>query len=398
MALYAACGGEQWAQAGGWREAAERREPPMFWTEAQQLEAERLAERQRGGAAAAARARDAGNCDGPLTPAPLKGCAAVVDEFSFGWFGLDLDLEEFNDENDDGDGGGGGGGGPVSPPPSRRPLHEAPPRRRRPRPGLELDLSYNKLRGRLPTACAPRSRGRDEDTAGAVDDAAAAAAAVLSAAPSAVPSSAAAATNPLLALSSSPGDDHLVAPRGKGVEMVAAHCGAAAAQPRHPQRPFSPVRPLPEPWPGCSVSVGLGGLARVLTKLHLVGNGLQGPLPRELGLLGRLTELCLGHNALSGPVEPRSLFGRLRSLRTLSLTCNKLTGRAPDLGPLAALEVLGWLDGTAGHRREGRRAASVRLGTALPVLSRFAHIMRARCLCCACISPVCVSRGCVLQI
>ena len=74
--------------------------------------------------------------------------------------------------------------------------------------------------------------------------------------------------------------------------------------------------------------------------LELVGNGLSGPLPAELGNLAHLDWLDLSSNGLTGPVPAE--LGNLDRLRLLYLEQNALSGRIPDeLGNLANLE---WLD------------------------------------------------------
>ncbi|MXW16793.1 MAG: hypothetical protein F4Z83_04455, partial [Gemmatimonadetes bacterium] len=70
-----------------------------------------------------------------------------------------------------------------------------------------------------------------------------------------------------------------------------------------------------------------------------IRHGLSGPLPTELGNLGRLTSLRLGHNRLNGDI-PREL-ANLTDLATLDLRDNDLSGPIPpELGDLANLE---WL-------------------------------------------------------
>lgn len=82
-----------------------------------------------------------------------------------------------------------------------------------------------------------------------------------------------------------------------------------------------------------------------VTGLSLANNGLRGPLPGELGLLGQLAELHLAVNDLSGPV-PEDLGG-LTLLRELDLRHNRrLRGALPaDMTGLSRLESLR-LDGT----------------------------------------------------
>ena len=73
-----------------------------------------------------------------------------------------------------------------------------------------------------------------------------------------------------------------------------------------------------------------------VVELHLLENGLAGPIPHELGSLANLIGLELGSNHLSGPI-PREL-GHLSNLQSLSLHDNRLTGAIPsELGSLANL-------------------------------------------------------------
>ena len=101
-----------------------------------------------------------------------------------------------------------------------------------------------------------------------------------------------------------------------------------------------------EDWYGVEVADGrvtglrLGGWDESVRKI--VGNGLTGSLPPELGTLSRLRSLeAAGNSDLTGPI-PREL-GNLANLETLSLQENWLTGSIPAaLGRLANLERL-WL-------------------------------------------------------
>ena len=70
----------------------------------------------------------------------------------------------------------------------------------------------------------------------------------------------------------------------------------------------------------------LGKLGK-LTELDLANNHLSGPIPPELGNLSRLIELHLGGNALSGPL-PEALRDP-PSLSALYLRDNNLTGSIP---------------------------------------------------------------------
>ncbi len=84
----------------------------------------------------------------------------------------------------------------------------------------------------------------------------------------------------------------------------------------------------------------LGRLAS-LTVLSLYGNELSGEIPPELGRLASLTVLSLYGNELSGEIPPE--LGNLASLVLLSLYGNELSGKIPpELGNLASLTEL-WL-------------------------------------------------------
>ena len=76
-----------------------------------------------------------------------------------------------------------------------------------------------------------------------------------------------------------------------------------------------------------------------LTRLSLVGNRLNGGIPAELGQLGGLVHLNLTNNQLSGGIP--SELGELDELLNLSLTGNRLTGGIP--GGLSQSKKLSYL-------------------------------------------------------
>ena len=87
-------------------------------------------------------------------------------------------------------------------------------------------------------------------------------------------------------------------------------------------------------WHGITVDDG----GRV-TDLDLSRNGLTGPIPPELGNLTSLESLNLGWNGFTGPIPPE--LGNLTHLGSLSLYSNDLTGPIPpELGNLTSLRVL----------------------------------------------------------
>jgi hypothetical protein len=91
--------------------------------------------------------------------------------------------------------------------------------------------------------------------------------------------------------------------------------------------------PLSE-WAG--VTTGPSGRVRYL---ELRDNGLEGQIPRSLGLLDQLFRLDLSGNSLRGPIP--SEIGQLQLLRDLSLNRNDLSGSLPpELGDMAGLEYL----------------------------------------------------------
>ncbi len=76
-----------------------------------------------------------------------------------------------------------------------------------------------------------------------------------------------------------------------------------------------------------------------VTELTLYWNGLTGPIPPELGNLTSLRELNLPGNTLTGRIPPE--LGNLIRLTRLSLSANDLTGRIPpELGNLTSLREL----------------------------------------------------------
>ena len=97
-----------------------------------------------------------------------------------------------------------------------------------------------------------------------------------------------------------------------------------------------------EDWHGVEVNDGrVTGLRRGgwdETVGRVVGNGLTGSLPPELGTLSRLRSLeAAGNSGLTGPIPPE--LGNLADLEFLSLQGNWLTGSLPAaLGRLANLE------------------------------------------------------------
>ena len=73
-----------------------------------------------------------------------------------------------------------------------------------------------------------------------------------------------------------------------------------------------------------------------VTELVLRDNELTGPIPPELGNLVNLTYLGLSFNNLTGPIPPQ--LGNLASLEWLGLSFNNLTGPIPpELGSLTGL-------------------------------------------------------------
>lgn len=76
-----------------------------------------------------------------------------------------------------------------------------------------------------------------------------------------------------------------------------------------------------------------------VTELALYDNGLSGPIPAELGQLLNLEVLDLWGNGLSGPIPAE--LGQLFSLHALLLYDNGLSGLIPaELGQLSSLQEL----------------------------------------------------------
>ena len=73
-----------------------------------------------------------------------------------------------------------------------------------------------------------------------------------------------------------------------------------------------------------------------VTELDLGLNGLTGQIPPELGNLANLTELVLSSNQLSGEIPPE--LGNLANLTWVALSGNQLSGEIPpELANLANL-------------------------------------------------------------
>ena len=86
-------------------------------------------------------------------------------------------------------------------------------------------------------------------------------------------------------------------------------------------------------WHGVTVAGGR------VTELALGQNQLTGPLPSELGNLTSLQYMALWENQLTGPIPPE--LGQLTKLYSLNLGHNQLTGSLPtELGQLTGLEDL----------------------------------------------------------
>ena len=76
-----------------------------------------------------------------------------------------------------------------------------------------------------------------------------------------------------------------------------------------------------------------------LESLHLGGNDLEGPIPVEVTMLPRLKSLDLTYNGITGALPPE--IGNLSELVSLSIFGNELTGAIPpEIGKLTKLESL----------------------------------------------------------
>ncbi len=100
----------------------------------------------------------------------------------------------------------------------------------------------------------------------------------------------------------------------------------------------------------------LGSLVN-LRSLHLYQNGLTRPIPGELGSLVNLETLDLSSNDLMGPIPAE--LGGLPNLRWLALFGNDLTGPIPD--ELSGLANLEWLILSGNWELSGLLPASLRL-------------------------------------
>ena len=89
-------------------------------------------------------------------------------------------------------------------------------------------------------------------------------------------------------------------------------------------------------WRGVGVS---GGASPRVAAIVLLGRGLTGVVPPQLGSLPALRELRLTGNELTGGVPPE--LGALAALQVLAISDNRLTGGVPpELGALASLREL----------------------------------------------------------
>mmetsp|Transcript_31668 Transcript_31668/g.38791 ORF Transcript_31668/g.38791 Transcript_31668/m.38791 type:complete len:366 (+) Transcript_31668:131-1228(+) len=78
---------------------------------------------------------------------------------------------------------------------------------------------------------------------------------------------------------------------------------------------------------------------RFVTRIQLVGNNLQGTLPKEIGAMERLVSLDLQENRLSGTIP--SSIGDIKTLENLFVNSNQLKGTVPtEMGQLQNLGLL----------------------------------------------------------
>ncbi|XP_031106376.1 probable LRR receptor-like serine/threonine-protein kinase At1g53430 isoform X2 [Ipomoea triloba] len=75
-----------------------------------------------------------------------------------------------------------------------------------------------------------------------------------------------------------------------------------------------------------SISRSFGQLR--LTKLSLLGNRINGTIPKEIGDISTLEELVLEDNELEGPLHEN--LGKLSRLKKLQLSANNITGVIPE--------------------------------------------------------------------
>ena len=101
-----------------------------------------------------------------------------------------------------------------------------------------------------------------------------------------------------------------------------------------------------------------------VTELDLPGNRLSGPIPPELGDLSQLTRLFLSSNQLTGPIPPE--LGNLSNLGALDLFRNQLSGEIPR--ELTNIPDLSYLD-LGRNRLSGPIPAELGNLVALEVLS-----------------------------
>lgn len=110
-----------------------------------------------------------------------------------------------------------------------------------------------------------------------------------------------------------------------------------------------PAGPLPREW---------GRLGRLL-QLELGGNALTGSLPAEWGALRQAASVDLAGNALAGPLPPA--WGGMAGLQMLSLMGNQLSG--VSAGGQVGTDVAGWKwrDGSGGSGGRSCREQQRRL-------------------------------------